>query len=225
GAGITDDLRLATIIHMDIPNATIEEGVWEYDLPNGSYNVVAAVGDGANLDSTHVVRAEGTVIIDGFVATSSRQFDEGVGTVEVVDGTLTIDQLGGTNTKLAYIEIYAVDEQPAAPTAPASVTATQDGDGVLVQWSASEGADGYHVLRSSDVDGLDGAALLNAEPVIGTEYVDDTAEAGASYVYAVVALNTGGTSPMSEPVAIEIPAAPTAPAAPEGLGADVTTAG
>src|SRR5690606_31276713 len=74
GAGITDDLRLATIIHMDIPNATIEEGVWEYDLPNGSYNVVAAVGDGANLDSTHVVRAEGTVIIDGFVATSSRQF-------------------------------------------------------------------------------------------------------------------------------------------------------
>src|SRR5690606_27486197 len=95
GAGITSDLRLATIAHMDIPNNTIEEGVWQYDLPNGSYTVVTAVGDGANYDSTHVVRAEGTTVLDGFVGTASRQFDEAVGTVEVTDGILTIDQVGG----------------------------------------------------------------------------------------------------------------------------------
>ncbi|WP_454085363.1 PA14 domain-containing protein [Georgenia sp. Marseille-Q6866] len=225
GAGITPDLRLATIAHMDIPNGSVEEGVWEYDLPNGSYTVVTAVGDGANYDSTHVVRAEGTTILDGFVGTASRQFDEVVGTVEVEDGTLTIDQVGGNNTKLAYVEIYANADEVAAPAAPSDVSATHGASGVTVEWSGSEGADSYNVLRAADADSLADASPINSEPVTGTEYLDETVEAGESYVYAIVAVNTGGTSPISEHVVVDVPAAPTAPAAPADLAGDVTESG
>ncbi|WP_331229649.1 PA14 domain-containing protein, partial [Georgenia wangjunii] len=228
-AGVNPDLRLATIIHMQHVNSTVD-GVWEYDLDNGMYTVVAAVGDAGEYatggyDSVNVINAEGVTLIDGFVPNAAREYDEAVGTVEVTDGTLTIDQTGGDNTKLAYVEIYAEEEAVVAPAAPTDVVATHNASGALIEWTSSEGATSYNVLRAADEAGLADASPLNSEPVTGAEYVDATVEAGNTYYYAVVAVNEGGSSELSESVAVDVPEAPAAPAVPANLDGNITEAG
>nr|KEP24598.1 hypothetical protein DA06_02550 [Georgenia sp. SUBG003] len=128
GTGVTSDQRLATIIHMQHSSMSVD-GEWEYDLPNGSYTVVAAVGDtgsagGGGYDSVHAVNAEGVAVVSPFNPSSAREYDEGVATVEVTDGSLTIDAVGGSNTKLAYVGIYAEADAPVAPAAPTGLTGT-----------------------------------------------------------------------------------------------------
>jgi hypothetical protein len=68
--GTPPDLRLATLMHMqadDIAgsfNGTKAEGAWEIALPNDTYAVTVAVGDGGSaVDSTHRIRVEGQVAI------------------------------------------------------------------------------------------------------------------------------------------------------------------
>ncbi|MGI8730620.1 MAG: hypothetical protein ACR2LK_11635, partial [Solirubrobacteraceae bacterium] len=78
---------------------------WEMVVPNGSYAVTLSVGDASFLDSTHRIRIEGDVAIDAFVPTSSTRFAQATRTVTVSDGRLTIDAIGGTNTKINYVDV------------------------------------------------------------------------------------------------------------------------
>ncbi|WP_218127111.1 malectin domain-containing carbohydrate-binding protein [Catalinimonas alkaloidigena] len=110
----TSDARLATLIHMDHPS-TPPTGYWELALPNGTYQVTVAVGDG-NVSSTpeiHRINAEGITLIDNFAPSggsgAATRFTTGIGQVEVVDGKLTLDYAGGgKNTKLTYVEVLPV---------------------------------------------------------------------------------------------------------------------
>ncbi|WP_247828490.1 PA14 domain-containing protein [Arthrobacter antioxidans] len=228
------DPRLSSIIHMqygDIASAspttgvTAEKGVWEYDVPNGTYNVVTAVGDtGAgvtnNYDSKHLVRAEGTVVLEEFVGSAPRQFDEAVGTVEVTDGKLTIDAIGGSNTKLAYIDIYSVTQEAPVPAAPAGLQGEAGASGVVLEWTASEGAAGYNVYRGTTAEvAVDGPALNGDTPVSGVTFTDESAAADTTYYYVVVAVNEdGAASDPSSAVEVQVPAEETpVPAAPVGV--------
>ena len=121
------DQRQDTFIHMQYPawatdpRAVRTAAAWELAVPNGSYAVTVAVGDLSSSDSTHRVRVEDEVVIAGFVPTDKTRFAEATRTVTVSDGRVTVDAIGGTNTKLDYVEIrpaYA-DATPAPPTAPA----------------------------------------------------------------------------------------------------------
>jgi uncharacterized repeat protein (TIGR01451 family) len=98
-----------TLIHMQFqdcclgsPNPGVYETVyWRYDLPNGMYRVTAGVGDPQNENSTHVIRAEGVEVVNA----ANTRFAEGSAMVEVTDGSLTIDPIGGNNTKILYLMI------------------------------------------------------------------------------------------------------------------------
>src|SRR5690606_34807901 len=106
-AGITfvNDPLLQTFTILDNKQVTsLADGTWEYEVPNGTYEVAAAVGDSGYIDSTHTVLAEGQPVITGFVPTSANPHQTGVRTVEVTDGRLTITS-GGQNTKLAWVTI------------------------------------------------------------------------------------------------------------------------
>jgi len=92
---------------------TLIEGIWQAQVTNGSYDVTVSVGDGIYLDSKHSINAEGVSAIAGFVPTSAAKFKSATITVSVVDGFLTIDAIGGTNTKINSVII-----KPSASNSP-----------------------------------------------------------------------------------------------------------
>jgi hypothetical protein len=126
--------------------------------------------------------------------------------IGLVDDSL--DQLPGAGT--GYTLRYAVrirdyrgrssplvvgeDLVPATPApAPRSLRAEPTADGVRLTWQAPEGEGPfqYNVYRSQP-DGPPAGSPLNSSPLTGTEFLDESAATGSSYVYVVrVALADG----------------------------------
>ncbi len=107
------DQRLDTLIHMQGNNAPNFNGVripaaWEYALPDGRYSVTVSAGDQPKYDSTHKINVEGVTAIRPFQGSSTHEYELGTVQVNVTDGRLTVDAMGGTNTKINYIEIEDV---------------------------------------------------------------------------------------------------------------------
>lgn len=116
-AGI--DQRLDTVMHMQYAGGTARTqipGAWQIELPNGVYQATVSVGDAPSgtkgYDSLNAVNVEGVVLIEGFQASSSQEYLSDTALIGVNDGKLTLDALGGSNTKLNFIEIVS---QPLAP--------------------------------------------------------------------------------------------------------------
>ncbi|PKH42729.1 putative Ig domain-containing protein [Nocardioides alpinus] len=120
------DARLDSIVHMqfaDVPNAACppnvcEDGDWQLAVDNGTYDVTVAVGDqpgATSYDSLHAVNVENSALIEGFTGSASAEFDTATTRVGVVDGELTINATGGTNTKIAYVEIRSASTTVADP--------------------------------------------------------------------------------------------------------------
>ena len=107
-----------SLIHMQYPTGFINSprnvttpAAWEYDIPNGQYEVTVGVGDPQYFGGTHVINVEGESLISGFIPTGSeaQAFGKGSATIEVTDGKLTVDAIGGNNSKINYISIVPVD--------------------------------------------------------------------------------------------------------------------
>jgi len=92
----------------------------------------------------------------------------------------------------------------AAPSAPTGLVATPGNATVSLTWTASTGATGYYIKRST----TSGAETQIAAQA-GTSYNDTTVTNGTKYFYVVAAYNSYGTSADSA----EVSATPTAPAA------------
>lgn len=118
------DQRLDTVVHMQFPVANGNpaavkvRAAYEYAVPPGNYRVKVSVGDQPAYDSTHVIRVEGTTAIASFVGTAGVEYSSATVDVSVSDGRLTIDAVGGTNTKLNYIDIDRIDDttEPGRPS-------------------------------------------------------------------------------------------------------------
>ena len=87
------------------PTAVKTPAAWELVVPDGSYSVTVSAGDANAIDSTHRIRVEGQVAIAAFVPTSATRFAQATVVVGVADGRLTVDAIGGTNTKLDYVDV------------------------------------------------------------------------------------------------------------------------
>ena len=109
------DLRLRTLLYMDRPNSA---AAWEIDLENGDYVVTVGVGEGdAKLsDSKHVINIEGLPFIEPFIQDAIHPFEFATGVVTVSDGRLTVDSIGGENTKINFIEIKPSPYSSESPT-------------------------------------------------------------------------------------------------------------
>ncbi|MCU1517081.1 MAG: hypothetical protein JWQ75_1802, partial [Pseudarthrobacter sp.] len=147
-AGITypSDALLQTFNIMG-PASNVTTGVWEYDLPNGTYTVAASAGDAGYLDSSHGIQAEGQPLIASFVPTGTAPFQTGARQVTVADGKLTLTS-SGENSKINWVSIKGpgLDTQPeAVPTAKYNFTLP--GTVTPAGWIADNGgmydADGY----------------------------------------------------------------------------------
>lgn len=146
----TLDQRLDSLMHMqadDIPgvfNGTKAEGAWEIEVPNDTYEVTVAAGDasqGSDPES-HTLRVEGTTAIGNFLPTGNAgtltRFRTSVVKVTVNDGKLTIDAVGGTNTKINYIDIVTSPPGPIQPRV-ISVTPTNNATNVARNTGVSAG--------------------------------------------------------------------------------------
>jgi hypothetical protein len=98
------------------PRLVKTPGAFEIRVPCGTYDVTVKAGDSGYSSfkrkpgdtSIHRVNVEGVNAIAGFVPTDQAKFATATKTVTVCDGRLTIDATGGTNTKLAYIDVVRV---------------------------------------------------------------------------------------------------------------------
>ncbi len=204
-AGVAQELD--TMIHLqygDIAtanpaNGSLAAGAWERDLPPGTYEVSVSVGDqggGANgYDSTHVVRAEGQSIQPGFTGSTAEEYRTATGTVVVTDGRLSVDAIGGTNTKLNWVRISSTGPDTTAPTKVADLTVQAQDSAVVLGWQPSVSSDtaGYRVYRSQSLPvPVDGPGIAGADLLTGTSFTDTSAVNLTSYRYAVVAVDAAG---------------------------------
>lgn len=107
-SGFTTDPRLLGLIMMQPGGG--QSGAWEVTLPNATYQVTVAVGDATtSYDSAHSIKVENTPAITTFGPSSNNRFRVATVVASVIDGRLTIDATGGTNTKIDYVDISIVD--------------------------------------------------------------------------------------------------------------------
>ncbi len=108
--------------------------------------------------------------------------------------------------------------QVSAPAAPTGLKATAGNAQVTLNWTASSGAASYNVYRGGAAAGEATAPI--ATGITATTFVNTGLTNGSPYFYKVAAVNTGGTSALSnEANATPQASAPTLPAAPTGLTA------
>ena len=86
--------------------------------------------------------------------------------------------------------------------------------------NGSVGATSYNVYRGTSAGGESGTAI--ATGLTNTNYTDNTVTNGTTYYYKVAAVNTGGTSSLSNEASatpkVVPPATPTSPTATGGFG-------
>lgn len=186
------DQRIDTILHMNAPSAA-----WEYAVPNGTYNVSVSVGDVTNgrgiYDSKHTVRVEGKTAIDQFQANANQEYQLSSITVKVSDGRLTLDAIGGINTKINYVDIVNVTpgSHPSIPdSSPRSLAPTVKRDAAIIA----------NVSLPNVGQGVDAATLtgnvqlyrtFDKAPVLGNV---NTSGGGDSIVFQPTSLLQANTS-------------------------------
>lgn len=120
--GANPDVRQATLMHMqgnDVLgfNGTLLPGSWAVAVPNGAYTVTVSAGDAAGAtDSVHQINIGDQNAIAAFVPTGTNPFATATRTVVVADGRLTINAIGGRNTKIDYADIIGMSDGGAHPS-------------------------------------------------------------------------------------------------------------
>ena len=146
--------RVDTLMHMQLN----ENAAWQYNIPNGKYSVTASVGDPTSLDSTHQINVEGVELIDGFKPNSNERFKIATTVVDVNDGQLTVDAIGGNNTKINYLEFQPVPSTPNPEVTDSTVVTDSSGRAFI---DTPISADIAVVVAGEGVD----ATTLNTENV------------------------------------------------------------
>ncbi|GAB7044459.1 hypothetical protein JCM9533A_83100 [Catenuloplanes niger JCM 9533] len=198
---------LNTIIHLQYgqvggTNGVATAGAWEYALPPGTYQVTAGVGDQPAYDSRHVVRAEGVTVVPGFRGTATAEFLTATATVPVLDGRLTLDAIGGTNTKLTHVSIARDTSDTVPPGAVGGVSVVPGDRQATVGWTASTAADlgGYRVYRGGTL--VSGPGLVPA-----TSFTDIAVTNGTAASWTVRAVDRHGNESAASAAVTATPAA------------------
>lgn len=104
GAGRSQDLRYDTFCNMQADG----NHVWTISLPDGFYSVHVVAGDPLSTNGVYHLAAEGIPLLNGVPASTNR-WVEGIGTVLVHNGRLTLSNItGASNNCLDYVGISAL---------------------------------------------------------------------------------------------------------------------
>uniref|UniRef100_UPI0011B06C26 malectin domain-containing carbohydrate-binding protein n=1 Tax=Cryobacterium sp. Y82 TaxID=2045017 RepID=UPI0011B06C26 len=165
---------------------TYTNGIWEYAVPNGTYQVAVSAGDANYLDSTHGLHVEGQPIIASFTPTGTTPFQTGVRTVTVNDGKLTLSN-NGTNTKVNWLSITG--KTLGSP----SVSIQANGVDVGAAWSS--GPTSVSVSASVDSTSTLASLVYRLDGGTATPYTEPIVlDAEGNYSLEVTATDSGGRS-------------------------------
>lgn len=161
----TSQVLLATSIAMQDNNinnftGTTDEGIWEALINNGNYDVTVCIGDGSLTGSRHSINVEGVSAISGFVPSAAKKFKSATVTVSVADRYLTIDAIGGTNTKLNTVTI-----RPSASKRPSVTRVNPDNGSEHVSENTSVSA---NILKLTN-HGINNATITSASVYLAEE--------------------------------------------------------
>ncbi|MGO8673184.1 MAG: choice-of-anchor tandem repeat GloVer-containing protein, partial [Capsulimonadaceae bacterium] len=164
-----------------------------------SYNVYRGTASGGE-GSTPIGTPTGSTYTDTGLTNGTEYF-------------YTVRAVNASGTSVPSNEASATPNPPV-PAAPAGLTATAGNALVALSWTASTGATSYNVYRGT-ATGAEGSTPIGTATT--TSYTDIALTNGDKYFYKVSAVNTAGTSGLSN----EASATPEPPIAapPTGLSA------
>jgi hypothetical protein len=119
----------------------------------------------------------------------------------VANGQVYLASFGTQNTRSGQLCVYGLLPAGTPPAAPMKVYATAGDAEVSLSWPPSPGAKTYSVVRSG---GGSAGFLPLAAGLTTPRYVDDSAQNGSAYRYAVMAVNSNGTSLASGDVTVQL---------------------
>jgi glucose/arabinose dehydrogenase/regulation of enolase protein 1 (concanavalin A-like superfamily) len=155
-SGNSYDLRYDTFNHLQKPGGGT---TWEIALPNGTYQVRMVSGDATATDGNFQLNAEGVLIVSGTPSSAARWL-EGIGTVTVSDGRLTVGNASGSvNNKICFIEITSL----AAPLVPTLLTPQLLPDGTLRFFV--QGSDGVNYVVEASTNLVTWTPVFTNAPV------------------------------------------------------------
>jgi hypothetical protein len=156
-------------------NWTATAGATSYDVYRGT----SAGGESATALATNV----------GAVTYNDTNVTSGMSYYYTVTAVNTSGQSSASN------EAHATPLS-GLPSVPANLMAAGGNDQVTLNWTASTGATSYHVYRGT-LPGQENTTTPIATQVTSASYVDTTVTNGPTYYYKVAAVNTVGTSSLS----------------------------
>jgi large repetitive protein len=128
----------------------------------------------------------------------------------IYDYQVTQLNVAGVESRRSEAAQAAFVDHRAKPVAPADLTVSRvEANAIVLQWTASGGADGYRITRSTTENGAyTEVAAVTGESI--TTYTDSSANTSVPQYYRVVAYNTNGTSDPSNTAVsrVYIPAQP-----------------
>ena len=104
---------------------------WAAKVPNGTYQVRLLVGDPGKLTGPVTVRAEGATIVSG-ATKKTKPWLDGIATVRVTDGGLTLTNAGANAAPLSFVTIRSVAlDGPGTPPAGLNPKVAWSDDGAF----------------------------------------------------------------------------------------------
>jgi len=204
------DQRYDTINHLQKGTP----GVWEIELPNGTYNLLLVCGDPSYIDQTSNFDVEGIILEDpDGQAGTDFDFDEFEVTVELTDGRLTITTSeGADNAKICFVDIESAALTKFFQTArdPDPADGTEGVVDAILMWTPGDTSVLQHVYFGTNPDDLVEVSkqaytvYWNPEPMdpgttyywrIDGEEADGNVITGDLWSFVSLSLNAWGPSP------------------------------
>jgi hypothetical protein len=188
---VTIPQTIDTIIHMqygDIPDGTNgidTPGTWQIAVPDGSYEVTLSVGDeagGTGYDSLHAINIEDVAAIGAFQGSATQEYQEVSVVVGVLDGAMTIDANGGTNTKINFVDIERIATAPFVT----DVNPDNRASDVFLDESVASGTSIPGIGDAIDTDTLNSSTVWLENATTG---VDIPAQVGTDAAFAAITLD------------------------------------
>ncbi|WP_416448195.1 malectin domain-containing carbohydrate-binding protein [Leeuwenhoekiella sp. A2] len=169
GATIQEQLE-GTLVHFQGDNILSPNGAsqtwitqprgnelyWELEIPNGVYQVTVGLGDESNdIDSRHSATVEGYTVIPAFMPAQKENRSASI-VVEVTDGLLTINGLGGFNSKINYVDVIESNATPVSGVLSfdPNIQSVLLLDGTSSNFNATLGGDGATAIGMTISDNL-----------------------------------------------------------------------